>query len=192
MWIWRILGGGVEEGRPPSSFCWAAASLRSRRRPRRRRMAAALFHRRSLRCRWLLCGWCSGGLREDLDAAAARFRGSLVVDLATSGEVDWRRPQVWGGGDLGGSPGRWNISGFRSSSKGLVAAAARLRLWARSPSAPWVKDAGGGFLRRLRRRSSRVRGVLEVEDDVLQQCCVLYPFRMLAACIRICFVFLCE
>jgi hypothetical protein len=190
VWIWRILGVEAEMGRSPTSFCWGAASPRSRRRPRRRRMAAALFHRRFLQRRWLACGWCSGGRRRDLEAAAAGARGVQGGDLATSGEVVWRWPQVWGGGSLGGSPGRWSIFGFRSSFSELVAAAARQRLWARSFSVPLVRGAGGGFRRRLRRCRACVLGVREVEVVVLQLFCLLFSLRSIAACIPICTVLL--
>jgi hypothetical protein len=134
--------------------------------------------------------WCSGGRRRNLEVAAAGARGLQDGDLATSGEVVWRWPQVWGGGSLGGSPGRWSFFGFKSSFSKLVAAAARQRLWARSFSAPLVRGAGSGFRRRLRRCRACLLGVGEVVVAVLQLLCLLVSFRSFDACIPICTVLL--
>lgn len=153
-------------------------------------MAAAPICRRFLRRRWLFCGVRSGGLRREAEAAAAAgARGVKDEDLATSGEVVWRWPQFWGGACSGASPGRCCFFGVESSFSELEVVVARQRLRARSFSALWVTDAGDWSLRRPRRRRAGVLGVLEVEDDVLQQRCSLYPlFVDLAACILICSV----
>ena len=139
-------------------------------------------------CRWILVPvqkvW------RGLEAAAVGVRGFQADDLATSGEVEWRWPQVWGGKSLGELPGRWSIFSFRSSSSELVGAAARQRLWARSSSVPVVCGASGWFRRRHRWWWPGMLGAREVEDEVLQLCCSLYPLCCFGACICSCNVFL--
>jgi hypothetical protein len=114
-----------------------------------------------------------GGRSGRCMAVAVWACGVRVEDLATSGEVVWRRPQIRSGWSLGQVPGRYSISVLRSSSMELVVAAAFQRLWARSSSAPCVRAPGGG-LRRLRRWRLRAAEFLEVEDGGTQLCCPLY------------------
>ena len=176
-------------GWPPSSFCWAAASPRFCRRLRRRRMAAALPCRRSLRCRRELRGRCEGGWWRGAEGADVGVGGVQVEVLATSAEVGWRWPRAGIGGSWGCAPGRWCFFAFRSSSPELVATAARVRLRAWSSPGPSVSAAGGGILRRLRRRRPRVLAVLDVEEGVLQRCCSLFSLWFFFACIWLCTAF---
>ena len=179
VWLGRILGGGAETGRPPSLFCWAAASPRFRCRLRRRRMAAASPGRRFLRRRWWVRGWCLGGRKGGFKTAASQVRGKKVEDL-------WCRPQIWCSLSSGCAPGRCSFFVVRSSSSELVALAALQRLLARGSAAPVLVDLGGWSLRRLRRRSVRASGDLEDEDGVSELRCSLFP---LFACACTCLYF---
>ena len=182
-----LWGGAAVAGWPASSFCSSAASP-PRRRPRRcsRAAGASLLCCCSLRRRRQAGDECTGGRWRRCEEAVVWGCGVQVVDLATSGEVVRRRPQIRCGRCLGRAPGRWTISAFRSSSSELVFVAARQRLRVRSSSAPGCRTPGGCYLRRLRRWRSRVLGFLEVEDGVLQQCYPLYPSCCFFACMWPC------
>jgi hypothetical protein len=109
----------------------------------------------------------------------------LLEDLATSGEVVWRWPQIRSSWSLGQVPGRWFFFVLRSSSVELVDTAVLRRLWARSSSAPWMRASGACF-RRLRRWRLCVAELLEACNGGVQLCCLLYPSSFFFACIRWC------
>jgi hypothetical protein len=169
-----LVDGVAAVGWSASSF-WCSAASPPRRRPRRRFQAAGtsqlvrLFLWRRRRAR----DGCTGGRTGRCKAAAASACGVLVEDLATSGEVVWRWPQIRSGSSSGQVPGRCSTFVLRSSSVELVDAAAFRRLWARSSSAPWVR-APRGCLRRLRRWRLRATVLLEVGDGGAQRCCPLF------------------
>ena len=130
-------------------------------------------------------GYCEWWWRR-CGAAAAWEGGVMVEDLATSVEVEWHRPRIWGGGCLGVVPGRWIFFDFRSSSSELVVSAALQRLRARVSSVPWRTASGGCVLRRLWRWRSRVLEGPEVEDGVTQRWRSLYSPCFFFACICSC------
>ena len=170
-------------------FCGSAASP-PWRRPRRcsRAAGASLSCLCSLRRRRRTGDGCTEGRWWRSEAAAAWAWGLLVVDLATSGEVGWRLPQIWSGRCSGLFPGRWRSTVFISSSSELVNLAAHQRLRARGSSVLWVRAPGGCCLRRLRRRSSTAAEALVVVGGVTQRWrpCILF----FLACVCSCFVFL--
>ena len=156
-----LQGGVAAEGWSASSF-WCSAASPPRRRLRRCCLAAgtSLLCRCFLRCRrWRTGDGCTEDRWRRCRAAAVGVRGLQVEDLAVSGEMVWRWPQIWCGWCLGQVPGRRSFIVLRTSSAELVDTAAQQRLRARSASAPRVTCSGDCVLRRLRRWGSSSSGV---------------------------------
>ena len=149
-------------------WCAAASPLRRRRRRRGQAAGEPPFCCSSLRC-WRQFGgeWVESRWRR-CGTAAVGVCGVLAVDLAISGEVGWRWPQIRAGRCSGRVPGRCFFSVCRSSSWELVDVAAHQSLWTRSSSVPGRRFPGVCGLRRLRRWGWCVLELLGGEDGVLQ------------------------